>query len=185
MNIEIRSNGGTKNHKCEFFLNAIGIKNDNSLALNSRISIGKYAIKVDPFMRTNIKNIYAAGDAVDIESFQGSKFGIIPTAIDQAKVAAVNMLGNELPYTGTVPWITLKVAGIDLTSIGEITLGSGVEEVGTINDPKKGIYRKLFFKNQKLQGVILIGTKENIHSLRKMAARHASLKEVEEKIQLS
>ena len=185
MKIEIRNNEGDLTHKCEFFLNATGIRNDNSLPLKAGISLGKYAIKVDPFMRTNIKNIFAAGDAVDIESFPGSKFGIIPTAVDQAKVAAVNMLGNELPYTGTVPWTTLKVAGIDLTSIGEVKFNNRVEEVGTINDPEKGVYRKLFFKNQKLQGVIMIGTKENIHVLRRMTVKHASINEVKEEISIS
>ena len=185
MKIEIRSKEGDSSHKCEFFLNATGIRNDNSLPLKAGISLGKYAIKVDPFMRTNIENIFAAGDAVDIESFPGSKFGIIPTAVDQAKVAAVNMLGNKLPYTGTVPWTTLKVAGIDLTSIGEVKFNSRVEEVGTINDPEKGVYRKLFFKNQKLQGVIMIGTKMNIHTLRRMTIKHASIKEVKEEISIS
>lgn len=185
MKIEIRSNEGAMNHKCEFFLNATGIRNDNSLPLKVGISLGKYAIKVDPFMRTNIENIFAAGDAVDIDSFPGSKFGIIPTAIDQAKVAAVNMLGNKLPYTGTVPWTTLKVAGIDLTSIGEIEFNNKVEEVGIINDPERGIYRKLFFENQKLKGVILIGTKENINTFRKMIIKHVSIKEVKEEISLS
>jgi nitrite reductase (NADH) large subunit len=185
MTIEIRSSEGDSIHKCEFFLNATGIMNDNSLPLKAGISLGKYAIKVDPFMRTNFKNIFAAGDAVDIESFPGSKFGIIPTAVDQAKVAAVNMLGNELPYTGTVPWTTLKVAGIDLTSIGEVKFNNRVEEVGTINDPEKGVYRKLFFKNQKLQGVIMIGTKQNIHTLRRMTIKHASIKEVKEEISIA
>ena len=185
MKIEIRSKEGDSSHKCEFFLNATGIRNDNSLPLKAGISLGKYAIKVDPFMRTNIENIFAAGDAVDIESFPGSKFGIIPTAVDQAKVAAVNMLGNKLPYTGTVLWTTLKVAGIDLTSIGEVKFNSRVEEVGTINDPEKGVYRKLFFKNQKLQGVIMIGTKMNIHTLRRMTIKHASIKEVKEEISIS
>jgi nitrite reductase (NADH) large subunit len=185
MKIEIRSNEGDSNHNCEFFLNATGVRNDNTLPLKAGITLGKYAIKVDPFMRTNFKNIFAAGDAVDIDAFPGSKFGIIPTAIDQAKVAAVNMLGNQLPYTGTVPWTTLKVAGIDLTSIGEVKFDNKVEEVGTINDPEKGVYRKLFFKNQKLQGVILIGTKKNIHTLRRMTIKHSSIKEVKDEIQIS
>ena len=93
-------------------------------------------------MQTNIPDIYAAGDAVDIESFTGSKFGIIPTAIDQAKIAAINMLGSEVPYTGTLPWTTLKVAGVDLTSFGDVSTGEGIQEECVEIDSERRVYQK-------------------------------------------
>ena len=117
---------------------------------------------------------------MDIDSFPGSKFGIIPTAIDQAKIAAVNILGGEVPYTGTMPWTKLKVAGINLTSFGDVTTGPGIQEEYVIIDQKKGVYRKLFFKENILQGSILIGTKENLHTLKTLTIQWASLKEVKE-----
>ncbi|UCE15085.1 MAG: NAD(P)/FAD-dependent oxidoreductase [Candidatus Heimdallarchaeota archaeon] len=180
--ISINDTTGIWNHKCDFLLNATGIQNDNELPQKAGINIGKYAIVVNPFMQTNIPDIYAAGDAVDIGSFPGSKFGIIPTAIDQAKIAAVNILGAKVPYTGTLPWTTLKVAGINLTSLGDVSTGTGIHEECVLNDPEKGIYRKLFFKDNILQGAILIGTKKNLHSLKTLAIHHASLGEVKEKI---
>ncbi|MHA1969301.1 MAG: NAD(P)/FAD-dependent oxidoreductase, partial [Candidatus Hodarchaeales archaeon] len=178
ISIDIQNDSGNKTLNCEFLLNATGIQNDNSLAQNAGIKIGKYAILVDPFMQTNIKDIYAAGDAVSIETFIGSKFGIIPTAIDQAKIATINILGNEVPYTGTVPWTTLKVAGIDLTSIGDVVVDSGVNEEGIISDYQNGIYRKLFFRENNLQGAILIGTKKSVHKLKTLTIRHAPYDEV-------
>ena len=135
-------------------------------------------------MQTNIPDIYAAGDAVDIGSFPGSKFGIIPTAIDEAQIAAVNILGGEVPYTGTMPWTTLKVAGINLTSFGDVTTGPGIQEQYIVVDQEKGIYRKLFFKDDVLQGAILIGPKENLHTLKTLTIHRASLKEVKEHIQI-
>ncbi|MFX0205880.1 MAG: NAD(P)/FAD-dependent oxidoreductase [Candidatus Hodarchaeota archaeon] len=181
--IRIKSSSGTQTHECDFLLNATGIQNDNELAQSAGINIGRYAIVVDPFMQTNIRDIYAAGDAVDIDSFPGSKFGIIPTAIDQAKIAAINILGGEVPYTGTMPWITLKVAGIKLTSFGDVSTGPGIQEQCVVMDQRKGIYRKLFFKDNKLQGSILIGTKESLHSLKTLTIHRASLKEVKENIE--
>ncbi|MFX0185242.1 MAG: NAD(P)/FAD-dependent oxidoreductase [Candidatus Hodarchaeota archaeon] len=182
--ISFKDKTGIKTHECDFLLNATGIQNDNELPQNAGINIGKYAIIVDPFMRTNIQDIYAAGDAVDIESFPGSKFGIIPTAIDQAKIAAINILSSEVPYTGTMPWNTLKVAGINLTSFGDVTTGVGIREECIVIDEAKGIYRKLFFKDNKLQGAILIGTKQNLHTLKTLTIKHASLKEVKKEIQV-
>ncbi|MFX0173309.1 MAG: NAD(P)/FAD-dependent oxidoreductase [Candidatus Hodarchaeota archaeon] len=182
--ISFKDKLGIKNHECDFLLNATGIQNDNELPHNAGINIGKYAVIVNPFMQTNIQDIYAAGDAVDIESFPGSKFGIIPTAIDQAKIAAINILRNEVPYTGTMPWNTLKVAGINLTSFGDVTTGEGICEECVIVDNDKGVYRKLFFKDNKLQGAILIGTKQNLHTLKTLSIHHASLKEVKKEIQV-
>jgi len=182
--ISLKDASGMRNHTCDFLLNATGIQNDNELPNNTGINIGKYAIIVDPFMQTNIQDIYAAGDAADIESFPGSKFGIIPTAIDQAKIAAINILGSEVPYTGTMPWNTLKVAGINLTSLGDVTLGVGIREECVVIDDDKGIYRKLFFKDNKLQGAILIGTKQNLHTLKTLTIHHASLKEVKKEIKV-
>lgn len=173
-----------RNHECDFLLNATGIQNDNELPHNTGINIGKYAIIVDPFMQTNIQDIYAAGDAVDIESFPGSKFGIIPTAIDQAKIAAINILGSKVPYTGTMPWNTLKVAGINLTSLGDVNTGVGIREECVLIDDDKGIYRKLFFKDNKLQGAILIGTRQDLHTLKTLTIHHASMKEVKKEIQV-
>ncbi|MHA2203435.1 MAG: NAD(P)/FAD-dependent oxidoreductase [Candidatus Hodarchaeales archaeon] len=183
ISINFKGPSGTKTHECDFLLNATGIQNENDLPHSTGINIGNYAIIVNPFMQTNIPDIYAAGDAVDIGSFPGSKFGIIPTAIDQAKIAAVNILGDEVPYTGTMPWTTLKVAGISLTSFGEVTTGPGIQEECVVIDQNKGIYRKLFFKNDILQGSILIGTKENLHTLKTLTIHRASLKEVKEEIQ--
>ncbi|MFW9903534.1 MAG: NAD(P)/FAD-dependent oxidoreductase [Candidatus Thorarchaeota archaeon] len=181
--ISIKGFSGEKIHECDFLLNATGIQNENDLPRSVGINIGKYAIIVDPFMQTNIPDVFAAGDAVDIDSFPGSKFGIIPTAIDQAKIAAVNILGGKVPYTGTMPWTTLKVAGINLTSFGDVTTGQGIQEKCVVIDQDKGIYRKLFFKDNILQGAILIGTKENLHALKSLTIHRATLKEVKENIQ--
>ncbi len=181
VSINLKDTLGVRKHECDFLLNATGIQNDNELPRKAGIKIGKFAVVVSPFMQTNFPDIYAAGDAVDIGSFSGSKFGIIPTAIDQAKIAAINMLGSEVPYTGTLPWTTLKVAGINLTSLGEVTTGLGIQEECVEIDSDTGVYQKLFFKDNTLRGAILIGTKQNLHTLKTLTIQKASLKEVKEK----
>ncbi|MHA2225296.1 MAG: NAD(P)/FAD-dependent oxidoreductase [Candidatus Hodarchaeales archaeon] len=180
--MKIEDPTGISDHNCELLLNATGIMNDNTLPRSAGILLGKYAIQVDPFMRTSLKNVYAAGDAVDIGYFPGSKFGIIPTAMDQAKIAALNILGNEVPYTGTVPWTSLKVAGIPLVSMGNISIESGVQEECIIRDFDAGIYRKLFFKGNKLRGAIQIGTRENMRQLKSLTTQQASIEQVKKEL---
>jgi len=182
--IKLRDLKGSWTHECEFLCNATGVRNDNTLPRDAGIIIGEYAIVVNPFMETNIPDVYAAGDAVNIDAFPGSKFGIIPTAVDQAKIAAVNILGTRAPYTGTLPWTTLKVAGIDLTSIGDIEPGPGIEEKGVIRDSQQRIYQKLFFKESRIQGAILIGSKINVHQIKMLIIRHEKWEVVKNELNL-
>jgi len=60
------------------------------------------------------------------------------------------MSGGKEVYKGTVPSTTLKVAGIHLTSMGDIAA-----------DPSKNIYKKLFLKDGRIVGAILLGETKN------------------------
>ncbi len=58
-------------------------------------------MKLQSPLRTSAEDIYAAGDVAE---FQGQVYGIIPAGLEQARVAAANMLGREqAEYQGTIP----------------------------------------------------------------------------------
>jgi len=84
------------------------------------------------------------GVAVDRQAeFEGRVYGIVPAAIAQARIAATNMAGNDsATYAGTLPSTTLKVAGIDLTSLGIIMPEEG----------REGEYRELRHTDLVAQG---------------------------------
>ncbi|MHA2075030.1 MAG: hypothetical protein ACW97X_10450, partial [Candidatus Hodarchaeales archaeon] len=71
-----------------------------------------------------------------------------------------------------------------LTSIGDVVVDSGVNEEGIISDYQNGIYRKLFFRENNLQGAILIGTKKSVHKLKTLTIRHAPYDEVSSELGL-
>jgi nitrite reductase (NADH) large subunit len=59
-----------------------------------------------------------------VAEFRGRVYGIIPAALEQANIAAVNMLEKEKRvYKGTIPSNTLKIVGVDLTSIELVNPG--------------------------------------------------------------
>ena len=63
-------------------------------------------LKLDPFLQTNDKNIFAAGDIASYPYWptgkhQRSEHWI--TALDQGSFAAFNMLGKMVPY-GSIPF---------------------------------------------------------------------------------
>jgi len=148
----------------DLFVISAGIRSNIGLAKASGINVSK-GIVVDRHMRTNLENVFAAGDCTE---FNSVVYGIIPAAIEQGKTAASNIIGRPLEYSGTTFQVTLKVAGIDLTSIGMVNPeGEGYEEVRK-KDAGKGTYRKVVLKDGKAVGAIIIGDKRGISELTKI-----------------
>jgi NAD(P)H-nitrite reductase large subunit len=138
---------------------------------------------VDEHLRTTAPHVWAAGDLAE---FQGIVWGIIPAALDHAPVVAANLLGREpLTYRQTIPQNTLKIGGINLTSIG--TVNPAPEELAACRVVAKadevgaaaGRYEKYVLRDGKLIGCILLGSREN-HGF---ATKHIGLPLTPEEIQ--
>ncbi|MCX8043788.1 MAG: FAD-dependent oxidoreductase [Desulfobacterota bacterium] len=136
----------------DMVLISAGVRPDLSLPKSVGIDCDK-AVKVDDAMKTNIQNIFAAGDLVE---HRGIYYGIWPAAMEQGAVAGTVMAGQEAQYTGTVISNTLKVVGIQLTAAGDID-PDGTRESIVRSDPVRGIYRKLVISNNTITGAILFG----------------------------
>jgi nitrite reductase (NADH) large subunit len=100
-----------------------------------------------------MEDIFAAGD--DIEH-RGRFYGSWPAAMAQGRAAGSNMAGKETLYEGTLQANRLKVAGIDLISMGDID-AEGEDECIVRSDEEKCIYRKLVIENHAVAGAILLG----------------------------
>ncbi|MBN1678613.1 MAG: NAD(P)/FAD-dependent oxidoreductase [Candidatus Thermoplasmatota archaeon] len=127
-------------------------------------------IVVDSSLRTSDPNIYAIGD---VSEFNGQVWAMIPPALDQARIAARRILGQPGPdYGGTVPSNTLKVTGLDLTSVGMVKSAHdppepGYEEIRAFT-PDRSVYKKFVIKDGKLIGAILLGTRKEAVKVTKM-----------------
>jgi NAD(P)H-nitrite reductase large subunit len=120
-------------------------------------------VKVDDWMRTPVEHVYAAGDVIE---YRGRYYGIWPAAMAQGRIAGTNMAGGEAKYEGTVPANTLKVAGIDLVSMGDIDC-EGEKESLLYVDGRKFVYRKIILQDSVIIGAILFGDvrgSDEIHS---------------------
>jgi len=110
-------------------------------------------VKVNDQMETGIIDIYAAGDLIE---HNGRFYGIWTAAMEQGRIAGINMSGQKAVYSGTVLSNTLKVVGIDLTAAGEIDAEDKYESIVFMNTDKN-IYRKLVVKDNIIIGAILFG----------------------------
>ena len=136
----------------DMVLLSAGAAPDLTLARKLGLKIGK-AVQVDDRLRTSIEDIYAAGDLVE---HRGVYYGIWLPAMAQGRAAGANMTGKETAYPGTLRSYRLKVAGIDLFSMGNIG-AEGEGDCALRSDEGKGIYRKLVIEDRCVAGAILLG----------------------------
>ena len=138
--------------EADMVLFSAGVEPELTLARQIGLPIGR-AVKVDDKMQAGLEDIFAAGD--DIEH-RGRYYGIWPAAMAQGRAAGANMAGKETLYEGTLQANRLKVAGIDLISMGDID-AEGDDECVVRADEEKCIYRKLVIENHAVAGAILLG----------------------------
>lgn len=127
-----------------------GIRPNLDLIRDTKIEYDK-GVKVDKYLRTNIDNIYAAGDIAEVE---GSVLGLWTASNEQGKVVGSNMSGIEKIYAQPRPYTLLRLGDISLFSAGDV---KNFDKVYEYKEEDKGIHHKLFTTDGKITGVILFG----------------------------
>jgi NADPH-dependent 2,4-dienoyl-CoA reductase/sulfur reductase-like enzyme len=98
----IKTNKGTI--ECDLVLLGTGVRPNSELAKDVGIELGyANAIKVDEYMRTNVTNIFAAGDCATARSYVTGKDTYFPlgtTANKQGRIAGENAAGGNAIFTG-------------------------------------------------------------------------------------
>jgi nitrite reductase (NADH) large subunit len=152
---------------------AAGVRPNIGLAKEAGLGTDK-GILVDDTLRTSDPYIYAAGDCVQHKE---RIYGIIPASFNQARIAAFNIAGQEKKYSGTVPSNTLKVVGLDLTSIGLVNPEDEQAEELRKTSAEDGIYKKLVLQKGKLVGAIWMGTRENVNEINRLIIQQNDVEE--------
>jgi nitrite reductase (NADH) large subunit len=155
----------------DLILVTAGVRSNVRLAQEAGLEVNR-GVVVDEHLRTTAEDVYAAGDVAE---FRGQVYGIIPAALEQAKVAAVNMLGRErAEYQGTIPSNTLQVVGIDCTSIGVIHPPED-ESYQEFRKSEAAVYKKLVLKDGRLVGAILLGDRKDAAPIGRLIGREADV----------
>jgi nitrite reductase (NADH) large subunit len=133
-------------------------------------------IRVDDHMRTNQLDIYAAGDVAE---YKGIPYGIWTAAMEQGRIAGINMVGGDALYTGTVMANTLKVVGIDLASAGNIDAENALESRVVTEE---GIYKKVVIEEDRVVGCIMLGDTKGFNKITKMISEKEDVAETKDRI---
>lgn len=125
-------------------------------------------ILVDSQLRSNIPEIYAAGDVAQGPDFSTGKqevHAIQPTASEHGKVAAFGMAGSAIDYRGSLSMNVLNTLGLISSSFGlwnGVTGGDHAEVV----DVDRFRYLRLEFDDDVVVGALALGLTDHVGVVR-------------------
>lgn len=125
-------------------------------------------VTVDATMQTSVPGVYAAGDvAAAIDPVTGARAtnAIQPNAVEQARVAALNMAGRHVASRGSMALNVLDTLGLISTSFGQWA-GKPGGETAELIDEDAHRYLCLQFDGDVLIGATAIGLTEHVGVLR-------------------
>jgi NAD(P)H-nitrite reductase large subunit len=141
---------------------ATGIRTNLDWLKGSGIEV-KQGVVVDDRLRSNVPNVYAAGDVAqgrDLISGQTAVHAIEPTAQEHGRVAGANMAGKDVRYRGSLIINIVEVCHLDAASFGAWD-DSRAEAISGLRKDRNA-YRKLLFSGERLTGAIIIGRSNDI-----------------------
>jgi len=132
---------------------AVGVRPDMELAKASGLHCER-GIVVDDTLQTYDPTIYAVGECVQ---HRKATFGLVAPVWEQARVCAEHLARfGHRRYRPAQTATKLKVTGIDVYSAGDFLGGAGTEDI-VLRDPRRGIYKRLVLKDNRLVGAVLYG----------------------------
>lgn len=155
-----------KTIKADFLLFSTGVRANLNLFNNSTLEYDR-GIKVDKYMKTNIKDVYACGDVIE---FEGRMFGTWSEAQNQGKVAGKNASDNKTIYIPSPPQNILNVGTNSLFSAGDI---ENFDDKVFYKDNEK-IY-KLYLNNKKITGAVVINDNSKMLKLKAAVQKNTNI----------
>lgn len=161
-----------------------GLKPDVEFIKDSGIAYGD-GVFVDREMKTNVNNVYAAGDAVlQLNS------GHIDTpqinirwlkAWKQGIVAGQNMAGGNSAFNDIECFASTQIYNIDMVSIGVSNPVNGKYTImrGDYPSPEIDVYKKLVLENDVVVGALLIGNVLEASALMKAILEGKTVPEID------
>jgi len=144
----------------EMVLISAGVRPDLKLAGMLGLETNQ-GIIVDKHMQSSKTDIYAAGDVIE---FNNRTYGIWPAAMEQGKIAGINISGGNSVYEGTTLSNILKVAGVDVASAGIIDEDNQYESKIIAAG---AVYKKVVIDKKKVIGCIMLGDRKNFNRINK------------------
>jgi NAD(P)H-nitrite reductase large subunit len=175
------SNGQTV--EADLVISATGVRPAIGYLKDSGITCLQ-GVLTDAHMQTNVPGIYAAGDcaeAFDQVSGKTIVSAIQPNAAEQARVAALNMVGQKTDLKGVTQINVLDTLGLISTSFGNWEGVAGGQSA-VLTDLAAGRHLSLQFKDDVMVGCNSVGWTEHVGVMRGLVEGQVRLGEWKDRL---
>jgi len=141
---------------CDMLVVATGIRPNVGLAQRAGLTVER-AIVVDDHMRSvDDDDVYVVGECAQ---HRGQVYGLVAPLWEQAAVLADHLTGANTvaAYHGSRTATKLKVAGVDVASMGLKGPELPDDEFVQFSEPRRGVYKTIVIRDGKLVGATLVG----------------------------
>jgi NAD(P)H-nitrite reductase large subunit len=148
--------------EADLVIMATGIRPNLDWLTGSGIEVNR-GVLVDDHLRSNVPNVYAAGDVAEGRDFvtgERAVHAIEPTAMEHGRIVGANMAGQPLAYRGSLLMNIVDVAHLEIASFG--AWDSTTAEAYSAVKPERPAYRKLLWQGDRLIGAIILGVSTDI-----------------------
>jgi nitrite reductase (NADH) large subunit len=145
---------------CQVCIMAVGVRPNLEFLEGTSVE-RRQGLLVDASQQTSLPSVYAAGDAAETtDMFSGQRvlMAIWPEALNQGRVAGLNMAGVPATYEGSMAMNVTSVLGLPIASLGlwQATDTADYRIHSALREAQR-TYRKLVFKDETLVGAVLVG----------------------------
>ncbi|WP_198588384.1 nitrite reductase large subunit NirB [Geodermatophilus chilensis] len=160
---------------CDLLVVAAGVRPHTDVAVLSGLEVER-GVVVDDQLRTDDPDVYAIGECAQ---HRGSVYGLVQPAWEHAKVLADVLTGTDpdAEYHGSRTATKLKVAGVDVATMGVTTPERDDDEFLVISEPKRGVHLSVVIRDDVLIGATLLGDTRKVAYLTQAFDRGAPLPE--------
>jgi assimilatory nitrate reductase electron transfer subunit len=151
---------------------ACGVRPETGLASAAGLTVDRGVLVDDRLRSVDDPRVHAVGECAQ---HQGTVYGLVAPAWEQARVVADVLTGRDARYAGSRLVTRLKAAGIELAAMGETGLDDDAAEIVRFTDPTRGTYKKVVIKDERLVGAILLGETGTAGLLTQLYDRAAAL----------
>ena len=141
---------------CDVVVVAAGIRANAEVAGLSGLPVERGIVVDDQLRVQDEPDIYAVGECVQ---HRGETYGLVAPLWEQARVLADHLTGADpsAAYHGSRVATKLKVAGVDVASMGLKEAELETDETVVFSEPRRGVYKSVIIRDDRLVGATLVG----------------------------
>ncbi|MBM3886462.1 NAD(P)/FAD-dependent oxidoreductase [Candidatus Dependentiae bacterium] len=151
----------------DIIIAATGGKQNLAFAKEADITCDEFGIITDDLQRTNVSNVFAAGDVCSVINLASNKrtcSTLWPDAVAQGLTVANSIVGASKPYQGTLNITSTNIFGTTLVTCGDF---SALDSCDKLSKNTADFYHRFYLQDGILQSFVMVGNVGSVGQLRK------------------